>query len=80
MKTPNYYLCGKYECIDIIQATLTEEQFIGYLAGNVQKYIWRWQKKGKLKDLEKALYYLQLLIKKVKEQQTNDHGEDKNHY
>ncbi|SMC27307.1 Protein of unknwon function [Andreprevotia lacus DSM 23236] len=35
---------------------------IGYLAGNVIKYISRYQQKNGLQDLEKAAHYLQKLI------------------
>lgn len=35
---------------------------IGYLAGNVIKYVSRYQQKNGLQDLEKAAHYLQKLI------------------
>ena len=35
---------------------------IGYMEGNVIKYVSRWKKKNGLKDLEKAKHYVELLI------------------
>lgn len=35
---------------------------LGYFDGNVVKYVSRWQDKGGVADLEKALHYLQKLI------------------
>jgi len=35
---------------------------LGYLEGNVVKYVSRWKDKGGLQDLHKAQHYLQKLI------------------
>lgn len=35
---------------------------IGYMEGNVIKYVTRWRDKGGLADLEKARHYIDLLI------------------
>ena len=35
---------------------------IGYLEGNVIKYVSRWKDKGGIQDLEKAKHYLEKLI------------------
>lgn len=35
---------------------------MGYLEGNVVKYVSRWRKKNGLADLEKAKHYIELLI------------------
>ena len=35
---------------------------IGYLEGNVVKYVSRWKEKGGVQDLEKAMHYLTKLI------------------
>ena len=52
------------ECIHAIRSSMTDEQFIGYLKGNVQKYVWRYEThpNGKKQSLEKAKVYLQWLI------------------
>ena len=35
---------------------------LGYLEGNIVKYVSRWQSKGGLEDLKKARHYLEKLI------------------
>jgi hypothetical protein len=35
---------------------------IGYMEGNVIKYVSRWRAKNGIKDLEKAKHYIELLI------------------
>ena len=42
---------------------------IGYLEGNVIKYISRYQQKNGLEDLEKAQHYLTKIIEEYKEQE-----------
>ena len=60
---PEHYNTGSVECIDAIQATLSEEEFKGYCRGNTLKYLWRCTYKGKTKqDLEKAKWYLDRLL------------------
>lgn len=62
---PKHYLKGGLECIQVIKAQLTPEQYEGYLYGNVIKYMWRWKEKNGLEDLRKANHYLGWLIKGV---------------
>lgn len=63
---PAHYTTGSVECIDAIEASMTPEEFKGYLKGNAQKYLWRYRNKGKPKeDLQKALWYLQRLTTKT---------------
>jgi hypothetical protein len=53
---------GDIECIDAIKAQLTEEQFIGYLRGQVAKYNWRIGRKGEAEhDAKKLLWYAKML-------------------
>lgn len=47
---------------DYMEVVLTEEQFKGYLIGNVIKYISRFQDKGGRIDLQKADHYLDKLL------------------
>lgn len=42
-------------------------QDLGYLEGNIVKYVSRWKKKNGLEDLEKARHYLDKLIETAKE-------------
>tara|TARA_R100001015_G_C4631920_1_gene194854 strand:- start:1095 stop:1337 length:243 start_codon:yes stop_codon:yes gene_type:complete len=63
----HYTADGGIECIDAIEATLTPEEFRGYLRGQVIKYVWRCNYKGKrLEDLEKAEWYLKKYINILK--------------
>ena len=59
---PPHYTAGGIETIDFIEA-----KNLGYNLGNVVKYITRADHKGnKLEDLEKAQWYLNRAIAKVK--------------
>ena len=62
---PTHYTAGSIECIDAIKASMTKEQFDGFCKGNVLKYVWRYESKNGLEDLEKAEWYLDKLIKSV---------------
>lgn len=63
VNSPSHYASGSVECIDAIEASLTGEAFRGYLKGNIQKYLWRYEEKGNaLQDLQKAEWYLKRLI------------------
>jgi hypothetical protein len=65
--SPAHYKYGKKETIDVIQDGMTEDEYQGYLKGNVLKYVARYKFKGEpLEDLEKAQWYLNRLIKEVK--------------
>lgn len=56
---PAHYTTGAVECIEAIEAMLTREQFIGFLRGQVVKYLWRADHKGSTeKDQQKAAWYL----------------------
>lgn len=60
---PNHYASGGIECIEAIKSSMSEEAFKGYLKGNVQKYLWRYEKKvAPIEDLHKAQVYLGWLI------------------
>lgn len=60
---PDHYKTGGIEVIDYLQAKLSPEAFRGFLAGNVLKYVSRYEKKNGVEDLEKAKWYLDRLIK-----------------
>lgn len=68
---PAHYTSGGVECIDAIKASMTPEEFKGFLKGNTLKYLWRYPLKGKpLEDLKKAQWYLDRLIGEVDNGQT----------
>lgn len=62
MKHQDYYKRGKVECLEAIDASMTDEAYQGFLKGNILKYIWRYDLKDGLSDLKKASVYLQKLI------------------
>ena len=56
---PAHYNSGKVEAIEAIEASMSPEEFKGYLKGNALKYLWRYAYKGKpTQDLAKADWYL----------------------
>lgn len=60
---PQHYKNGDVECIDAIKsAVVGKDGFAGYLTGNLLKYVWRYENKGKVEDLKKGLWYLNKLI------------------
>lgn len=69
-KPVHYTSSSSIECIDAIKASLSTEQFEGWLRGNVIKYLWRYPHKNKLEDLRKAQFYLNRLITDKIEDQT----------
>ena len=59
---PPHYVDGGIECIEAIEAQLTEEEYRGFLKGNVAKYLWRERNKGGVESLKKAQWYLDRLV------------------
>ena len=63
---PSHHTKGGIECIDAIEASMTREAFLGYLKGNVQKYVFKYESESKpAEDLKKAQWYLNKLISKL---------------
>jgi len=50
---------------EFMESVMTEEQFEGYIRGNVIKYLSRYPEKGGRLDLEKAKHYLDKLLEIV---------------
>ena len=68
VNSPKHYLKGKKETIDVIRDCMTDDEYHGYLKGNVLKYVSRYKFKGEpLQDLHKAEWYLKRLIMEVKD-------------
>ena len=66
VNSPSHYKYCKKETIDVIQDCMTNDEYHGYLKGNVLKYVSRYKFKGEpLEDLQKAQWYLNRLIKEV---------------
>jgi hypothetical protein len=51
-----------YRDMPIQVTTFLHANSIGFLAGNVVKYVCRYERKGGLVDLEKAKHYIDMLI------------------
>ncbi len=63
VNSPAHYKYGKKETIDVICDCMTDDEYHGYLKGNVLKYVSRYKFKGEpLEDLQKAQWYLNKLI------------------
>ena len=63
---PQHYNMTAFEAIDIIKASMTSEEFRGYLKGNILKYLIRYNHKGNPEtDLGKANWYLDKLTGEV---------------
>ena len=66
---PPHYNEGTIECIEYIEDFLSKEEYIGYLRGNIAKYLHRWRYKGGVQDLNKSSWYLDRLISKLEADQ-----------
>ena len=58
----DHYKSQNVQPWDAMEAWMSQDQFKGFLRGNVIKYIARCDKKGGAEDLEKARHYLDKLI------------------
>jgi hypothetical protein len=66
---PSHYQ-STIECIDAIASSMSDEALLGFIKGNVIKYVWREGSKNGLEDLQKARWYLDWYIKRL-ENDTN---------
>ena len=70
VNSPKHYAGqGSIECIEYIEDFLTTEEYIGYLRGNIAKYLHRFRYKNGLEDLKKAEWYLKRLSEVVEDQE-----------
>ncbi len=68
VNNPEHYNKLDVEAIDLIEMSMTRNEFLGYLKGNVLKYIIRYRHKGKAaEDLGKCIWYLTRLKDKVED-------------
>lgn len=59
---PKHYTAGKVECIDAIEsATVNKTGIEAVCVANIIKYLWRYEEKGGVIDVEKAQWYMQRL-------------------
>ena len=74
VNNPSHYTFGNVECIDAIESSMSKESFCGFLKGNVIKYVWRYEHKGRsIEDLEKCKWYLNKLIE-IRKELENDNA------
>lgn len=67
---PPHYTQGGIECIDAIKSAITgKPPYEAWLVGQVIKYLWRYNFKNGVQDVEKAQFYVNRLLEEVK------HGE-----
>lgn len=60
---PDHYTKGDIECIEAIRASMSKEEFAGYLKGTILAYLWRFESKANpAEDLAKANWYLNRLL------------------
>ena len=69
---PSHYTTGDIECIDAIKASMTMNEYLGYLRGNSIKYLWRYRQKNGIEDLRKAEWYTRRLIQEFELDPFND--------
>jgi len=62
---PDHYKKGDVECIDAIKSSMSDLEFRAYLKGSVMKYLWRYEDKNYLEDLQKCMWFLQKLLNEV---------------
>jgi CHASE3 domain sensor protein len=65
VNSPSHYAQGGIESIEAIQASMSGEAFKGFLKGNCQKYLWRYEHKNGKEDLLKCQWYLNKLIETI---------------
>ena len=65
---PGYYK-GEIECIDAMIQTRGIGDVISFCVCNAFKYVWRWKQKNGVKDLKKALWYMEKAIELIEREQ-----------
>ena len=76
---PHYQSKTGLETIDVIEAFTSDLKGIEATdTGNIIKYMCRWKSKNGLQDLEKAKWYLEHLIDRVKKTEREKHNEENN--
>ena len=70
VNSPDHYASGGIECIDAIEESMASYAFHGYLKGNCQKYLWRYEaKENPIQDLQKCRWYLDKLIETLEKEE-----------
>lgn len=73
-KGPSHYR-GRVQAWDAMEDWMPPHQFVGFLRGNVIKYLCRLDRKGQpLPDAKKALHYMEKLVSYMEEHCGPDGG------
>jgi len=60
---PSHYRNGKVECIDALEsATVNKKGLEAVCVANTIKYLWRYEDKNGVEDVQKSLWYIKKLI------------------
>lgn len=65
VNNPSHYTAGGIETLDYIKAKVKD--YPSYAAGNILKYVSRYEHKNGIEDLKKAQFYLNDLIKEMEQ-------------
>lgn len=69
---PQHYTQGGIECIDALKAaTVGKTGIEAVCVANVIKYLWRYEEKNGLEDVNKAQWYINRLIQELNEAESN---------
>lgn len=63
-RNPNHYADMAIDALEVMSVNFSNEAYMGFLEGNVLKYIMRYRNKNGLEDLIKAQRYLDILIER----------------
>ena len=59
---PDRYASGKFECIDVMLDVFGADAVKNFCILNAFKYLWRSEKKNRVEDIKKAVWYLNKYI------------------
>ena len=77
MTPAHYVLEDGSDSMDVLEKILGREQFKGFLRGNALKYLIRYELKGGIDDLKKALDYIERLAD-LEEEPEDEKNESEN--
>lgn len=69
---PKHYTQGDIECIDALKAaTVGKTGIEAVCVANAIKYLWRYEEKNSIEDVNKAQWYVNRLIQELNEAESN---------
>ena len=70
INNPEHYCYGKYECIDLMEMSFGLKAVEDFCKLNTFKYLFRYEHKNGIEDLNKACFYINKLKELVKKETT----------